>query len=144
MVASGPSGIVSNGLGGGALLQVFGVIVSFLVNVVVFLIAFNFLCSAPPHWRKLLPGAVASGVVWTALQLLGGIYIDHIKQSSDAYGTFALVLGILAWLHLGAQLTMYCAEFNTVLEGRRWPDRCSAMSRPRPELAVSSGPLERV
>ncbi len=74
-----------------------------------------------PPWRKLLPGAVAAGVVWTVLQLLGGLYIDHIKKSGSAYGTFALVLGILAWLHLGSQLTMFCAELNTVLEGKRWP-----------------------
>ena len=121
MIATGASGIVSSGLGGGAALKVFGVIFSFLVNVFVFLTAFMLLCSAPPPWRKLLPGAVAAGVVWTVLQLLGGLYIDHIKKSGSAYGTFALVLGILAWLHLGSQLTMYCAELNTVLEGKRWP-----------------------
>jgi membrane protein len=143
VVASGLSGIVSNGLGGGAALQVFGVIVSFLVNVFVFLIAFNFLCSAPPHWRKLLPGAVASGVVWTALQLLGGLYIEHIKKSSSAYGVFALVLGILAWMHLGAQLTMYCAELNTVLDGKRWPrsllgdEQVAAERTPQPVVSSS-------
>jgi inner membrane protein YhjD len=121
VIATAASGIVSSGLGGGAVLHVFGIIVSFLVNVVVFLASFTFLCSAPPAWRKLLPGAIAAGVVWTVLQYLGGLYIGHIKQSNSAYGTFALVLGILAWLHLGAQLTMYCAELNTVLEERRWP-----------------------
>ena len=139
VIASGASGIVSSGLGGGSVLKVVGVIFSFFLNVFVFLTAFLFLCSAPPHWRKLLPGAVASGVVWTALQLLGGLYIGHIKQSNNAYGTFALVLGILAWLHLGAQLTMYCAEVNTVLEGKRWPrslfsgpDEQPAPARPLP------------
>ncbi|MGH2874397.1 MAG: YihY/virulence factor BrkB family protein [Solirubrobacteraceae bacterium] len=121
VIATGASGIVSSGLGGGAVLYVLGIIVSFLVNIVVFLTAFTFLCSAPPEWRKLLPGAIAAGVLWTALQLLGGLYIGHISKSSSAYGTFALVLGILAWLHLGAQLTMYCAELNTVLDDRRWP-----------------------
>lgn len=121
VIATGASGIVSSGLGGGSALRVFGVVVSFLVNVVVFLTAFTFLCSAPPPWRKLLPGAIAAGVVWTVLQLLGGLFIDHIKHSNSAYGTFALVLGILAWLHLGAQMTMYCAELNTVLEGKLWP-----------------------
>jgi inner membrane protein YhjD len=121
VIATGASGIVTSGLGGGTVLQVFGIIVSFLVNVAVFVISFKYLCSAPPQWRKLLPGAVAAAVVWTALSLLGGAYIGHISKSNSAYGTFALVLGILAWLHLGSQLTMYCAEFNTVLADRRWP-----------------------
>ena len=83
VIATGASGIVTSGLGGGTVLQVFGVIFSFFINVFVFLIAFNFLCSAPPPWRKLVPGAIAAGVVWTALQLLGGLYIGHIKQSEQ-------------------------------------------------------------
>jgi YihY family inner membrane protein len=120
VIASGTSGIVSSGLGGPAL-KAFGIIVSILVNVGVFLAAFRFLCSEPPKWRELLPGAVVAAFLWEALQVVGGIYINHIKHTDSAYGTFALVLGILAWLHLGAQMTVYCAEFNTVLAKRAWP-----------------------
>jgi inner membrane protein YhjD len=120
VVAAGASGVVSNGLGGPAL-KAFGIIVSILVDVGVFVAAFRFLCSEPPEWRELLPGAIVAAFLWEVLQLLGGVYIDHIKRSASAYGTFALVLGILAWLHLGAQMTVYCAEFNTVLAKRAWP-----------------------
>ena len=49
-------------------------------------------------------------------------YIDHVvKSSTDTYGTFALVIGLLVWLHLGAQLTLYAAEINVVLKRRLWP-----------------------
>lgn len=119
-IAAGISGVVSEGLGGGALL-VFGLIVSFLLNVGLFLLAFHFLCSQPPPWRSLLPGAIMAALLWTLLQALGGVYINHIKHSNSSYGTFALVLGFLAWLHLGAQATLYSAELNTVLAMRRWP-----------------------
>lgn len=120
VVASGASGVVSGGLGGPAL-KAFGIIISLLVNVGVFLAAFRFLSSEPPAWRELMPGAIIAAFLWEALQLLGYVYINHIKRSESAYGTFALVLGILAWLHLGAQMTVYCAEFNTVLAKRAWP-----------------------
>jgi membrane protein len=120
VVASGVSGVVSAGLGGPAL-KVFGIIVSILVNVGLFLAAFKFLSSDPPGWRTLLPGTIAAAILWEILQVLGGVYINHFKNSSSAYGTFALVLGILAWMHLGAQITVYCAEFNTVLADKRWP-----------------------
>ena len=30
------------------------------------------------------------------------------------YGTFAIVLGLIGWIYLGAMLTMYCAEANVV------------------------------
>lgn len=119
-VASGASGVVTGGLGG-PLLLVVGVIVSLLLDVALFLAAFHFLCSQPPAWRQLLPGAVLAAILWEILQALGGVYINHIKHSASAYGTFALVLGILAWLHLGATATVYSAELNTVLARRLWP-----------------------
>jgi inner membrane protein YhjD len=121
VIASGASGIASAGLGGGALLHVLGIVFAFLLNLGLFLASFKYLCSDAPGLRSLLPGAAVAAVGWVLLQLGGGAYIDHIKHTSSAYGTFALVLGILAWLHLGAQLTVYCAEFNTVLKDRRWP-----------------------
>ena len=31
------------------------------------------------------------------------------------------VIGLLAWLHLGAQMTLYAAEINVVLVRRLWP-----------------------
>jgi uncharacterized BrkB/YihY/UPF0761 family membrane protein len=34
---------------------------------------------------------------------------------------FALVLGLLAWLYLGAQLTIFAAEINVVKARRLWP-----------------------
>jgi membrane protein len=119
-VASGASGVVSGGLGGGVLTAV-GYVVSIALNFGLFLAAFHFLCEQPPGWKKLMPGAVAAAILWTLLQALGGAYIEHISHSDQAYGTFALVLGILTWLHLGTQMTLYCVEFNTVLAGKRWP-----------------------
>ena len=32
-----------------------------------------------------------------------------------------MVIGLLAWLHLGAQLTLYSAELNVVLARELWP-----------------------
>ena len=37
------------------------------------------------------------------------------------YGLFAIVLGLLAWLYLGALTMVICAEFNAVRAGRLWP-----------------------
>ena len=48
-------------------------------------------------------------------------YIDHLKHSSNAYGTFGLVIALLIWLHLGGQLFLYCAEINVVKARKLWP-----------------------
>ncbi len=119
-LGSAASGVVSAGLGGWPL-KIAGILVSLLINLGLFMASFQFLCKQPPRWREMLPGAGLAAAFWTLLQAVGGIYIDHIKHSNNAYGTFALVLGLLTWLHLGTQLTLYSVEFNTVLMGKRWP-----------------------
>jgi uncharacterized BrkB/YihY/UPF0761 family membrane protein len=83
--------------------------------------AFKLLGSTDAPWRKLLPGVIVAGILWEILQVLGTIYIHHFSQSSNTYGTFAVVIGVLAWLHLGAQMTIYSAEINVVLDRKLWP-----------------------
>jgi uncharacterized BrkB/YihY/UPF0761 family membrane protein len=41
--------------------------------------------------------------------------------SGGTHGLFALVLGLLAWIYLGAITTVICAEFNAVRAGQLWP-----------------------
>lgn len=120
LAGSAASGIVGGGLSG-PVVTVLGVVVSLALNLALFLITFRVLCAAAPPWRKLLPGAVLAALVWEALQLVGGLYIHHVAHADSAYGVFALVLGILAWLHLGSQATVYAAELNVVIERRLWP-----------------------
>ena len=53
---------------------------------------------------------------------MGGAYIGHVvKNASNTYGTFATVIGLLTWMHLGAQAVLYSAELNTVLTLKLWP-----------------------
>ena len=44
-----------------------------------------------------------------------------LKKSTSTYGEFGLVIALLVWLHLGAQMTLYAAEINVVLARRLWP-----------------------
>ncbi len=99
-----------------------GVVLAFVVNVALFMIAFKLLCAADLQWRTLLPGVVTAAVLWQLLQHLGGYYVDHIlKHTQPLYGFFAFVLGLLAWIYLGAQFTILAAEVNVVKARRLWP-----------------------
>jgi uncharacterized BrkB/YihY/UPF0761 family membrane protein len=65
---------------------------------------------------------VLAGVGWSALQVIGGYLVAHqLRQTSEVYGFFAIVLGLIAFLYLGAQLTVYAAEVNVVHARRLWP-----------------------
>jgi hypothetical protein len=80
------------------------------------------LTAADLTWRQVLPGSCLAGIGWTVLLSLGGwIVADRVSSSSDVYGTFALVIGLLAWIYLGAQLTLYGAEVNAVQQHGLWP-----------------------
>jgi uncharacterized BrkB/YihY/UPF0761 family membrane protein len=59
---------------------------------------------------------------WSLIQALGGYLVAHqLRQTSEVYGFFAIVLGLIAFLSLGANLTIYAAEVNVVLARRLWP-----------------------
>jgi YihY family inner membrane protein len=99
-----------------------GVLVALVANLALFMAAFKLLTAVDLHWRELLPGVITASILWELLHILGGYYVDHaLKRTSPLYGFFAVVLGLLAWLYLGAQLTMISAEVNVVKARRLWP-----------------------
>jgi membrane protein len=121
IVATGASGVVSGGLGGPAAL-VGGIVVSLLVNVLLFFTAFRLLTAKTVRTRCLWVGVVVAAAMWTILQSVGGIYVGHtLKHLPAAYESFGIVIALLVWLHLGAQVTIYAAELNVVLERHLWP-----------------------
>jgi uncharacterized BrkB/YihY/UPF0761 family membrane protein len=69
-----------------------------------------------------VPGAVVGGVGYSILLTLGAALIQHQLRHSEAlYGQFAFVLGLIGWLLLVSQLSLYAAETNVVLARRLWP-----------------------
>jgi uncharacterized BrkB/YihY/UPF0761 family membrane protein len=108
--------------GSGELGAVGGVAISAALNLAVFAAVYHLLSALPLPLRASLPGAVLAAAGWTALQLLGGWFLAHqVRGATPVYGTFALVIGLLAWIQLGATLTVAAAELNAVLERRLWP-----------------------
>ncbi len=105
--------------GGGRLVAV---LASVLVNTAVYVLAFQILAAGGQRWRALVPGAVVAGIGYTALQLGGQWYVRRtITGAQDTYGTFAVVIGLLGWLYLLAQLSIFAAEINVVHANRLWP-----------------------
>jgi YihY family inner membrane protein len=98
------------------------VVVSLAVNVGLFVVAFRLLTPKQIPWRDMVPGAIVGAVGWTALQYLGGVLVEHsLRNTSKEYGTFALVLGLISFLYLAAQVTLYASELNVVRVRHLWP-----------------------
>jgi len=90
-------------------------------NIGMYVIGFRVLTPKGVPARKLVPGAVAGGVAWTVLQAIGAYLVHRFLRSASVYGVFATVLGLLAWIYLGVEITVYAAETNVVLARRLWP-----------------------
>lgn len=114
-------GLLANGQGGTAV-KIGGYAASVLLDVGLFWAVFRLFTTDEVPTRQLWPGIVAAALGWVALQALGGIYIDHVvRRANQTYGFFAIVIGLLTWLYLGAQLLLYAAEANVVRARRLWP-----------------------
>ena len=105
-----------------ALLKVVSLAGTVLVSVAVFAFAFRVLTVAHVSWREVVPGAIFAAIAWTILLMLGNWLVDrHIRHASQVYGFFAIVIGLLAWISLVAQLFLLAAEINVVRARRLWP-----------------------
>jgi YihY family inner membrane protein len=97
-------------------------VVSAAINLGLFLVAFRVLTAENLSWRDVLPGSVMAAILWGILQGVGGWYVARsLRGASQTYGFFAIVIGLLSWLYLGAQLILYSAEVNVVRKRRLWP-----------------------
>ena len=122
IIATLASGLVTGGIGHGALLRVAGIVFSLALNVGLFAAAFRLTTNRAVASRDLRPGVVVAAILWTIIQALGGYYIGHVlKGAHGAYPQFGFVIALLVWLHLGAQMTIFSAEINTVLARKLWP-----------------------
>ncbi len=111
---------MGEGLGTGVrLLITLGTIV---LNAAVFTVLF-WLATAQRHrLRDSAPGALFVALAWQLLQLGGTAYVSQIvKDARPTYGFFAIVLGMIAWIYLGAFAVVLGVELNVVRAERLYP-----------------------
>jgi membrane protein len=115
---AGGTGHVISGTGA----HVAAVALSLLLNIGLFWAGFRLATAPEVAARDLLPGALIAAPAWQVLQLAGGYLVAHqLARSSSLYGTFGVVLGLMAWLYLEAQITLYAVEVNVTAVRRLWP-----------------------
>ena len=102
--------------------RVLGVVSSAVVNTAMFIVAFRILTPKQIPWRSLVLGGVVGGMAWSVLQDVGGYLVLHqLRNTSQLYGFFAGVLGLLWWMYLGSQVMVLSAETSVVRARRLWP-----------------------
>lgn len=106
----------------GARSTVAALVVSILVNGVVFVVTFRMFRPDKVRNRDVIPGALVAAAIWQLLQFFGTAFVGNIvKDSGATYGVFALVLGLLAWIFLAAVGLVIGTEINVVRTKRLYP-----------------------
>ncbi len=101
-------------------------LVPIVINaILLYLICMYVFIVGPSRRRKrqdVRLGAIATVVGLLILQTVGGYLITHeLHRTSGAYGQFALVLAIMFWIYLLAQVLTYSIEINVVHTHQLWP-----------------------
>ncbi|MFF2078770.1 YihY/virulence factor BrkB family protein [Kitasatospora sp. NPDC058162] len=121
VLGTGAASVVASSLGGPAA-RVGGLLVSALLNAALCLVCFRVLTPRGIPTRALRPGCAIAGPLFTVLQAFGSLLVVHeLRHAGQVYGFFATVIGLLSWLYLAAQITVFAAETNVVLARRLWP-----------------------
>jgi uncharacterized BrkB/YihY/UPF0761 family membrane protein len=102
-------------------LDFLAVVVAAAFNAGMYIGAFRVLTPKGVPTHDLIRGAIAGGILYTVLQEVGVYLLHHYLHSDSAYGVFATVLGLLAYIYLAVEITVYSAEINVVLSRRLWP-----------------------
>jgi membrane protein len=110
--------------------------VSLVLNVGLFWLGFRVATASQVALRDLRLSAILAAIAWQLLQLLGGYFVGHQLKTQSVYGVFAVVLGLLAWLYLQAQITLYVAELNVVRVRKLWPRALAPPPLTRADMAA--------
>ena len=97
-------------------------LLSVAVNIYVLALMLRLSTPRSDRLRDVLPGATLIALLWQLLQLLGGVYVEHvIKEANEMNAVFALVLGLIALVYIATVMAMLGLEVNVVLTKRLYP-----------------------
>ena len=98
------------------------VIITVLVSTLVLSLVMRMGVARSLPWWGPLPGAFVIAVLWQSLQYFGTLYVTNVlAETSDMNKTFALVLGMIGLLWIGAVMGVIGIEVNVVVGKRLWP-----------------------
>lgn len=95
---------------GRALLFTLGPLLSLLTDVLLFGFVFIRLSRVKVGWEHIGKAALLAAVAFEVLKRVGGVYISH-TTGNPIYGIFAVVIGLLVWIHLISEMLMFCAAW---------------------------------
>ncbi len=121
-VANAPLAALATGSGAPPWAEALLIVAMIVINAVFYLAAFLVLTPAKRPPLSFAAGALFGSVGFTLLITLAVGLVQHqLRHSTETYGQFGVVIGLVGFLFLLAKLSLYGAELNSVLARRLWP-----------------------
>jgi membrane protein len=97
-------------------------VLGFLLTVAIFVAVFRLISLGRAKTRAVLPGALVTAILWQALQWVGNTYVrEVIVKANQVNQTFALVLGLMAFIYIAAIMVVMGLEVNVVRRRHLYP-----------------------
>ncbi|WP_262848386.1 YihY/virulence factor BrkB family protein [Mumia quercus] len=95
---------------------------TFILSGLAFTVLFLMASARKHSFRAAAPGAFAVAILWQGLQLAGTAYVQNvIARSSNLNQIFAVVLGMMGLIYIGAVMAMIGVQINVVRTKRLYP-----------------------
>lgn len=102
--------------------RVLVVVTTVVLNATVFAIVFRLATTHEHRLVATVPGAVLAAILWQGMQFIGAAFIDTFVRGADVTNqVFAVALGLVVWIYIGAILTVLCVEVNVVWARHLYP-----------------------
>lgn len=122
MLTTTLSGYATTAIGNGIGYRVIPLAINAVLLYVILMFVFKVGSSRPRSRSDLRLGAIIASLGILVLQVLGSYLMTrYLHNLTGLYGQFALVLALLFWIYLQAQVFVYAIEINVVSTHKLWP-----------------------
>jgi YihY family inner membrane protein len=109
-------------LGHDVIVKILATLVSILVIWVTLIAVFKLAIAGNKKIKEVILGAGFAAILMEILQIAGNAIIAHeLRNLHSVYGTFALVIGLMFWIYLQAEVILYGAEIDVVKHFHLYP-----------------------
>lgn len=102
--------------------KILATLLSVIVLWITFIILFKLAIAGNKKIKTVMIGAGVAAIGLQIIQTVGSALLSHeLHEFHSTYGTFALVIGLMFWIYLQAQVILYATEVNVVSAYRLFP-----------------------
>lgn len=113
------------------------IVISLIVNVLMFALMYRAGPNLPLGWREVLPGAVVAAVLFELLKNLFVIYVKNFMGTDNVYGAVGSVIVLLTWCNFSSMILLLGAEVaSEYSKAKKAEEQSLRTPRPAPAILV--------